>query len=95
MKIPCVCKEGSHAFNAHEMLDIIGAFQRGELHRVKWVKGEVTGIYPSCLALADFNAGNSEHPTLCGVLLENGEMCARNRGHSDGTHAVKEGKGRK
>lgn len=94
MKIPCVCSEGSHTFNAHEMTDIIGAFQRGELQRVRWVKGDTSGIYPVCLALADFNAGKSQVPTFCGVLLEDGSTCVLARGHQNGKHTAEPLKGR-
>lgn len=86
MKIPCVCEAGTHSFNAHEMVDIIGAFQRGELMRTRYVKGAPVGVYPVCLAHADFNAGKVQTGEPCGVLTENGSHCNMPRGHRDGRH---------
>lgn len=87
MKIPCVCIDGNHSLTAKEMVQVIGAFQRGELHRVKYEKGIAVGIYPVCVMKTDFNAGfHTDTVTHCAVLLDNGQTCNHARGHTDGPH---------
>lgn len=95
MKVACVCGS-THTFNAHEMLDIVGAFQRGELHKLMYRGGDLKGVFPVCLAKADFGAGKALNPTLCGVLLASGDTCNATRGHNTEAHNHYEnGMGRK
>jgi hypothetical protein len=70
------------------MVQVIGAFQRGELNKARFVRGEIQGVYPVCLGKTDFEAGNDldTAPTLCAVLLADGSYCNLARGHADGRH---------
>jgi hypothetical protein len=88
MKIPCTCKAGWHSFTATEMVLIIEAFQRGEMQRTRYVKGEGTTLYPLCLANADFSARDDLFTGACGVELENGTRCGLPRGHHAGRHGL-------
>lgn len=90
MKIPCICEAGWHSFTANEMVEIIGAFQRGELSRTRMLKGETAGIYPLCLANADFDASKAGRFTgACDVQMSDGTACKMPRGHREGRHGEK------
>jgi hypothetical protein len=89
VKLPCVCPAGFHTFNAHEMVDIIGAFQRGELQTILRKDGEIIGVKPMCLAETDFNARKAPMATRgkCSVLLPDNSLCQLDRGHHEGRHS--------
>ena len=95
MKIPCTCKAGFHSFSAHEMVDIIAAFQRGELHTVSGKDGKITALKTRCLAEAEF--GLSRIPESkrgkCMAGLPDGSFCFQPRGHREGRHQSETWKG--
>lgn len=85
VKIPCVCKDGYHSFTANEMVEIIGAFQRGELNTIRFKNGSITGIVPECIANADLDASKG-FTGPCNVELPDGTRCKNARGHREGRH---------
>lgn len=87
MRIPCVCRDGYHSFTANEMVQIIGAFQRGELSKIRYGNGEITGIVPVCIANADMETGKGGVFTgPCNVEMADGSRCGLQRGHREGRH---------
>lgn len=90
MQIPCVCEKGHHSFTANEMVQVIAAFQRGEMQEVRYVKGQSMGLVPKCLETADMEAGTSKLFTgPCNVDMPDGEQCKNPRGHREGRHGAK------
>lgn len=89
MKIPCVCAAGSHSLTAHEMVAVIGAFQRGELSKVRYQGGQITGVIPVCVMNTDFEAGPEKYTGPCNVEMADGTQCRLPRGHKHGRHGTK------
>lgn len=85
MKIPCVCDKGWHSLTANEMVDVIGAFQRGELSKVRYRKGIVTGVFSLCVLYA-VTENTVEFTGACLAETPEGSVCKLPRGHREGRH---------